>query len=93
MTGQAVSISLKSVSARALLARDETAQLSATERAPIVTAVMLAFMPLTCGLVGYQPSRWTLGPTRTSRGRAAVSLSATPPSVLCVGECLFDALP
>ena len=54
---------------------------------------MLAFTPLACGLMGYQPSRWALGPTHTSRGRAAVSLSATPPSVLCVGECLFDALP
>ena len=75
--------------ARALLARDELSATAGT----LVTAVMLAFMPVTCGLVGYQPSRWTLGPTRTSRGRAAVSLSATPPSVLCVGECLFDALP
>eukprot|EP00964_Phaeocystis_antarctica_P043923 scaffold25197_cov30-Phaeocystis_antarctica.AAC.1 len=53
---------------------------------------MLAFTPLTCGLMGYQPSRWAVGPTHTSRGRAAVSLSANPPSVLCVGECLFDAL-
>ena len=52
---------------------------------------MLAFTPLTCGLMGYQPSRWALVPTHTSRGR--VALSATPPSVLCVGECLFDALP
>ena len=69
-------------------------KLNATERAPITTAVMLAFMSLTCGLMSYQsPSRWALGPTRTSRGRAAVSLSATPPNVLCVGECLFDALP
>ena len=50
---------------------------------------MLALSPLACGLTGYQPSR--LGPTHTSRGR--VALSATPPNVLCVGECLFDALP
>ena len=59
----------------------------------LIVIVMLAFTPLTCGLMGYQPSRWAVGPTHTSRGRAAVSLSANPPSVLCVGECLFDALP
>ena len=43
---------------------------------------MLAFTPLTCGLMGYQPFRWALVPTHTSLGR--VALSATPPSVLCV---------
>ena len=55
--------------------------------------MMLALAPLAWAFVG--PPVLLRSTTHTSRGRATLSLPTTPPriSVLCVGECLFDALP